>query len=263
MHCHRVNAFGQRKIPLLFTPPATEFGEFWPRKNAPRFGHCNYLCASYCRAHRHWANLVLGQVWLVRFRCSNFLWFGPSPDWQLGLHLMVWYLNTYKLKQHLCDWFLSSWLQLSTLNQKPQSCRDQTLCNSPFLLPSNLIHVENRTTWHRDPKMEEKRMKTVLRKNHSVKRTSSERGENKKKTFRNEIWDSDDDVLLQAISAATLWWHAWYCLDMSASCYTVSLFGLHPLSGADYRTLLREESKHQAELQARAPCRAYVGSGGK
>lgn len=28
-------------------------------------------------------------------------------------------------------------------------------------------------------------------------------------------------------------------------------------------TLLRGESQHQAGLQARAPCRAYVGSGGK
>lgn len=48
-------------------------------------------------------------------------------------------------------------------------------------------------------------------------------------TFLNEIWDSDDDVLLQAISAATLWWRDRRCLNMSASCYTVSVLGLHTL----------------------------------
>lgn len=44
----------------------------------------------------------------------------------------------HKLKRPL--WFLSSCFQLSNPNQNPQSCRDQTLCNSPFLLPSNLTH---------------------------------------------------------------------------------------------------------------------------
>lgn len=60
--------------------------------------------------------------------------------------------------------FLSSCLQLSTLNQNPQSCRDQTLCNSPFLLPSNLIHAGNSTTWRKDRKMEKE--KTLLTNNH-------------------------------------------------------------------------------------------------
>lgn len=41
--------------------------------------------------------------------------------------------------------------------------------------------------------------------------------------------DSDDDVLLQAIPAATQQRRAWYCLDMSASCYTVSFWPAHSL----------------------------------
>lgn len=60
---------------------------------------------------------------------------------------------------------MSCCVQLSTPNQNPQSCRDQTLCNSPFLLPSNLIHAENSTTWRRDRRMEEKEKKQPLKKN--------------------------------------------------------------------------------------------------
>lgn len=41
--------------------------------------------------------------------------------------------------------------------------------------------------------------------------------------------DSDDDVLLQAISAATQQRRAWNCLDMSASCYSVSVWPAHSL----------------------------------
>lgn len=98
--------------------------------------------------------------------------------------------------------------------------------------------------------------KNSLTNNH-LKKTKREK--EKKKTFRNEIWNSDDDVLPQAISAATHWWRAWCCLDMSASCYTVSLFGLCTLSGMDYRTLLRGESKHQAELRGLCPMQSLCG----
>lgn len=53
-----------------------------------------------------------------------------------------------------------------------------------------------------------------LTNNHLGKRTSCER-RGGGGTLLNEIWDCDDVVLPQAISAATLWCRARCCLDMS------------------------------------------------
>lgn len=75
----------------------------------------------------------------------------------MGLNLVVCCLYVHELRQPLCEWFLSSCFQFSTQNQNPQSCRDQTLCNSPFLLPSNPIRTENSTTLDRGWEMEKKK----------------------------------------------------------------------------------------------------------
>lgn len=164
--------------------------------------------------------------------------------------------------------FLSSCLQLSTLNQNPQSCRDQTLCNSPFLLPSNLIHAGNSTTWRKDRKMEKE--KTLLTNNHfslkNLKVREEGGGGGELSILNSRI------VMMMCCCRLSPLPHGDDVLGIVWTCLPVAIlslcFGLQKLSlsfsGADYRNSARgEESKHQAELQARAPCRAYVGSGGK
>lgn len=78
-------------------------------------------------------------------------------------------------------------------------------------------------------------------------------------TFHIKTWDSDDDVLLPASSAAD----SDGILCIVPTCLPVATpslcCGLHSLSGTYYRTLLGVESKHQAEVQTRAPCRASWG----
>lgn len=64
-----------------------------------------------------------------------------------------------------------------------------------------------------------------LTNNHLGKRTSCERRGGGGETLLNEIWDCDDVVLPQAISAATLWRRARCCLDMSVRlCFACTLF---------------------------------------
>lgn len=146
---------------------------------------------------------------------------------------------------------------------KPQLFTDLMLRNSPFLLPLNLTHPENSPTWVRCIKME----KLVSQTNLFGWKSHSEMEKQKWMEDRKFPWNFplkkgaifDDNVILEAASAPAKWWLAQCCLDMPSHCYTVSVFGLHALWSA----LQNQESKHQAKLQACAPCGGRVGSGGK
>lgn len=116
VHCHRVNACTQRKVPLLFTPPATKFGEFWPRKNAQQFGQCNYLCGSFSRktssSHRHWGSSVGTSA-----KC--WLWSGPHLS---DSRVSIWWFVTHMLMNEFnisLTSFLSSCLQAFKSKPKP------------------------------------------------------------------------------------------------------------------------------------------------
>ncbi len=157
MHCHRLNASRQKENSPPFHPTCHKLWGILTLWKAQQFGHCNYPCRRFCRAHSHWGSLVVGQVQSVAFDSDlDLTWLtGGSPFG--GLLLMR--PQTRATSLWLDSVNPASDFQPQTTTHSHAEIRH---CVIPLFCSHQTSYMPKIARhWRRDWKMERKKLKTV------------------------------------------------------------------------------------------------------